>query len=193
MLVKKPSKRLAFGHTGIFISAEAERDALAKVAAVREAVGPDVELLVECHGRLSTTAAIRIGNALEEYRPYVYARRLFDSNDSADLHLKAGWHRDSPRPRAPVCFEVTFPVECLLAAGEILGPTQFSISEAEPRPPVTDQMAKWFRSQPNLKERNADEVFRSFTKQFPEASFDEFQAAYEGGADETRKSAKKNR
>ena len=29
---------------------------------------------------------------------------------------RAGWHRDSPRPRAPVCFEVTFPVECLLAA-----------------------------------------------------------------------------
>ena len=128
----------------------------------------------------------------EEYRPYIYAQRLFDSIDSADLHLKAGWHRDSPRPRAPVCFEVTFPVECLLAAGEILGPTQFSISEAEPRPPVIDQMAEWFRSQPNIKERNADKVFRSFTKQFPEASFDEFQAAYEGGADETRKSAKKS-
>ena len=72
-----------FGHTGIFISAEAEHDALAKVAAVREAVGDNVELLVECHGRLSTTSAIRIGNALEEYRPYVYEEPVPPQNIEA--------------------------------------------------------------------------------------------------------------
>ena len=42
------------------------------MAAVREAVGDDVELLVEVHGRLTPSAAIRIGNAIEEYRPFVY-------------------------------------------------------------------------------------------------------------------------
>ena len=42
-----------FAHYGLFTSSESERDAIAKVAAAREAVGPDVELLVETHGRLT--------------------------------------------------------------------------------------------------------------------------------------------
>ena len=124
----------------------------------------------------------------EEYLPYVFARRLINTVDSADLHLKAGWHRDSPRPRAPVCFEVTFPVECLLAAGEFLGPTEMPISETEPESPIADKMAQWFKSQRNIKGRNADAVFQSFTKRFPGASFDEFQAAYEVSAEEIKKS-----
>ncbi len=128
----------------------------------------------------------------EEYLPFVYARRLIDSIDSADLHLRAGWHRDSPRPRAPVCFEVTFPIECLLAAGEILGPSRLPIPDAELERFITDQMAEWFRSQRNIKGKSADEVFQSFTERFPGASFEEFQAAYEGGAEETNKSAKKS-
>ena len=45
-----------FGHQGLFITPEAERDAIAKVKAVREAVGDDVELLVEVHGRLAPAA-----------------------------------------------------------------------------------------------------------------------------------------
>ncbi len=54
-----------FGHQGLFTTSESERDALAKVKAVREAVGEDVELLIEVHGRLTPAQAIRIGNALE--------------------------------------------------------------------------------------------------------------------------------
>ena len=46
--------------------------AVAKLKAVREAVGEDVELIIEAHGRLAPTDAIRIGNAMEEYRPYAY-------------------------------------------------------------------------------------------------------------------------
>ena len=61
-----------FDHKGLFITYEAERKAIDTVAAVREAVGDDVELLVEVHGRLTPSAAIRIGNAIEEYRPFVY-------------------------------------------------------------------------------------------------------------------------
>jgi len=78
-----------FGHTGIFISAEAERDAIAIVTAVREAVGDDVELLVECHGRLSPTPAIRIGNALEELRPYVYEEPVPPQNIDAMAQVAA--------------------------------------------------------------------------------------------------------
>ncbi len=35
------------------------------VAAVREAVGPDVKLMLDCHGKLSPTVAIELGHALE--------------------------------------------------------------------------------------------------------------------------------
>ena len=45
--------------------------AIKKLKAVREAVGDDVELLVEVHGHLAPADAISIGNAMEEYRPYV--------------------------------------------------------------------------------------------------------------------------
>jgi len=39
------------------------------VAAVREAVGPDVDLAVEAHSRFSVSSAIRIGKKLERYAP----------------------------------------------------------------------------------------------------------------------------
>jgi galactonate dehydratase len=54
------------------ISHEEERAAVECVAAVREAVGPDVELLIEAHRRLAPIHAIRIAHMLEEYRPFWY-------------------------------------------------------------------------------------------------------------------------
>ena len=44
--------------------------AAAKVGAVREAVGPRVEILVEVHRRLSPVEAIMVGRMIEKYRPY---------------------------------------------------------------------------------------------------------------------------
>ena len=61
-----------FEHRGIFIDRESEELAIAKVKAVREAVGDGVELFVEVHGRLAPSDAIRIGNRLEEFRPFFY-------------------------------------------------------------------------------------------------------------------------
>jgi len=61
-----------FDHKGLFISYEAEKKAVDTLAAVREAVGNDMELLVECHGRLAPSSAIRIANEMEQYRPFVY-------------------------------------------------------------------------------------------------------------------------
>ncbi len=43
--------------------------AVARVAAVRAAVGEDVDLLIEYHGRFLPEAAIRAGRALEEFHP----------------------------------------------------------------------------------------------------------------------------
>jgi len=42
------------------------------VGAVREAVGDDVELMIEVHGRLSTACAIEMGRRLTPYRPAWY-------------------------------------------------------------------------------------------------------------------------
>ena len=40
-------------------------------AAVREAVGPDIKLLIDCHGRFTVASCIRLGRALEPYDLYV--------------------------------------------------------------------------------------------------------------------------
>ena len=61
-----------FDHKGLFITFEAEKKAVSTLQAVREAVGDEVELLVEVHGRLTPSAAIRVGNEIEQYRPFVY-------------------------------------------------------------------------------------------------------------------------
>lgn len=46
------------------------RNAIDQVAAVRDAIGPDVEIMLDCHGRFSVGTAIAIGRALEPYRIY---------------------------------------------------------------------------------------------------------------------------
>ncbi len=54
------------------MSAEAVQSAEAIVAAVRGAVGDDVDLMIEVHGRLSVECAIEIGRRLTPYRPAWY-------------------------------------------------------------------------------------------------------------------------
>ncbi len=55
-----------------FIGRREEDAAVERVAAVREAVGPDVEILVEVHRRLAPAQAIRVAARLEPLRPYWY-------------------------------------------------------------------------------------------------------------------------
>jgi galactonate dehydratase len=54
------------------ISTADERAAVECVAAVREAVGPDVDLLIEVHRRLAPIHAVRVARALEPLRPFWY-------------------------------------------------------------------------------------------------------------------------
>jgi galactonate dehydratase len=49
-----------------------ERTAIERVATVREAVGPDVHILIEVHRRLAPMHAIRVGQAIEQYQPFWY-------------------------------------------------------------------------------------------------------------------------
>lgn len=46
--------------------------AYARVQAVREAIGPNVDILVEVHGNLGTTSAIQMGKRLEALAPFFY-------------------------------------------------------------------------------------------------------------------------
>ena len=55
-----------------YIDRRQEDEAVTKVAAVREAVGPDVEILIEVHRRLAPMHAIRVAQRLEVYRPFWY-------------------------------------------------------------------------------------------------------------------------
>lgn len=49
------------------LSAEAENLGVERIAAMREAVGPDIEIMVDCHGRFDVPTAIRLGRVLEPY------------------------------------------------------------------------------------------------------------------------------
>ena len=49
------------------LSAEAENLGVERIAAIREAVGPDIEVMVDCHGRFDVPTAIRLARALEPY------------------------------------------------------------------------------------------------------------------------------
>ena len=54
------------------ISREVEQEAVENVRAVREAVGPKVDLLVEVHRRLAPMHAVRIARMLEPFDPFWY-------------------------------------------------------------------------------------------------------------------------
>ena len=59
-------------HPERYLSKEMSDLSYARVAAVREAVGPDVDILVEVHGSLGTTSAIEVGRRLAELKPFFY-------------------------------------------------------------------------------------------------------------------------
>jgi galactonate dehydratase len=63
----------------------AEEDlAVERVRAVREAVGPKVEILVEAHRRLAPNEAIRVAGRLEPFAPFWYEEPV-DAEDMAGL------------------------------------------------------------------------------------------------------------
>ena len=65
------------------ISRQAEEQAVETVRVVREAVGPDVELLIEVHRRLAPMHAVRVAQAMEPYRPFWYEEPVSARNVDA--------------------------------------------------------------------------------------------------------------
>ena len=62
----------------LYVTRAEELAAIERVRAVREAVGPEVEILVEVHRRLAPMHAIRVARMIEEFNPYWYEEALED-------------------------------------------------------------------------------------------------------------------
>ena len=77
-----------------FISRDDERAAVASVRAVREAVGPEIDLLIEVHRRLAPMHAIRVARMIEEFDPFWYEEPV----SSRNLNALAAAKRDIRLP-----------------------------------------------------------------------------------------------
>ena len=66
-----------------WISREQEELAVERVRAVREAVGPDVDVLLEIHRRLAPMHAVRLARAVEQYRPFWFEEPVWAENVTA--------------------------------------------------------------------------------------------------------------
>lgn len=78
-----------FGAASAEIAAADLRQAVAIVAAVREAVGPDVQILVEMHGRFTPATAIKVAARLEPFDPAWIEEPVAPENPQATARVRA--------------------------------------------------------------------------------------------------------
>ena len=76
------------------ISRAEEQAAVASVRAVREAVGPEIDLLIEVHRRLAPLPAVRVARMIEAYDPFWYEEPV----SARDLTALAEVRRDIQLP-----------------------------------------------------------------------------------------------
>jgi galactonate dehydratase len=79
-LIRRAQEAVAQGFTALkwnpfsgadgWMSPQAMRKAIRQIEKIREAVGDDVELMLEAHGLFTPAMAIRLAGELEAYRPY---------------------------------------------------------------------------------------------------------------------------
>jgi len=74
-----------FGTAYLDLDRPEEKLSLAIVRAVRDAVGEEVDLMIEGHDRFSTATAIRIGRALAEFRPMWFETPVHSQNIGATI------------------------------------------------------------------------------------------------------------
>jgi galactonate dehydratase len=78
-----------FGREAYYtISTEQLDVAVERVAAVRQAVGPHVDILVEAHARFNVMNAIRIGQRMEPYAPLFYEEPVSEENIGELLEVR---------------------------------------------------------------------------------------------------------
>ena len=62
------------------ISPQEAQLAVDRVAAVREAIGPDVDILIEVHARFNVYTAVELAKRMEQYRPFWYEEPVSQEN-----------------------------------------------------------------------------------------------------------------
>lgn len=75
-------------HNYYKISLEEAQLAEDRVAAVRKAVGPNVDILVEAHAKFDVMNAIQLGKRLEEYRPLFYEEPVSEERVAELLEVR---------------------------------------------------------------------------------------------------------
>lgn len=56
---------------------------------IRDAVGPDVDVLIDCHGRLSPTSAVQMAQALEEFDIFFFEEPVLPEDPTAMAEVAA--------------------------------------------------------------------------------------------------------
>ena len=79
-----------FGAASAELSSVEQHRAMSIVASVREAVGPDVQIFVEMHGRFTPATAVRVANALEPYAPDWIEEPVPPENPEAMKRVRLG-------------------------------------------------------------------------------------------------------
>jgi galactonate dehydratase len=76
-----------FGGAYLQIPRPSEKIAVSIVKAVREAVGPEVDILIEGHDRFNVPYAIRMGRLLEEFEPMLFETPVMSNDIKATLEV----------------------------------------------------------------------------------------------------------
>ncbi|TVR57192.1 MAG: mandelate racemase/muconate lactonizing enzyme family protein [Spirochaetaceae bacterium] len=85
-----------FGGAYLRMDSSSRRLAVSIIAAVRDAVGPDVDLLIEGHDRFSVSEALTIAHQIAEYSPMLFETPV----NSLDIEATALVAKSSPVPIA---------------------------------------------------------------------------------------------
>jgi galactonate dehydratase len=81
-----------FGHASAELAMAERRQAVAIVAAVREAVGDDVEIMLEMHGRFTSATAAAMVKLIEPYHPAWVEEPVPPENPLAYRSVRAATH-----------------------------------------------------------------------------------------------------
>lgn len=84
----KALKWSPFGKPAHNVTPEEEDVIIECVKRVREAVGPNIDLMLDAHGRFNLPTATRIARRLEEYKPFFFEEPLPPENVDAMVQLK---------------------------------------------------------------------------------------------------------
>lgn len=79
----------AFAQADVFDAARGVHRSVDFMAALREAVGDEVQIIFEAHTRLNPPQAVELCNALESYRPFYVEDPIRSENPASFAHLRA--------------------------------------------------------------------------------------------------------